>query len=190
MSDDDVITIGLKKKSYNQTKKWAKSEPSLQDKISENIDNIKKALKEYEPIPITDYKNIPTGTFIRYLHFDKKKNSPLIRLGGYMIKNCYPDYWVLKCGGAKGKKKVMTWSVPLQKTEKQSRANIYFKKKGTTREDRIKYGAEIYDSIQSGKYTLIETKKLEELLGHKIEKKTHTESNLPPPTRFKVNFQE
>lgn len=143
---------------------WSKDGPSVQDRLNENPELISERLLDFERIPQEKYKDIETGTFIRYLSYRNASTEPKLRLGGYLIKNGYPDYWVLKSGG-RGRR-ATTWSVPLKgNPQKGIPANEYFMRRGIlhTRDERMRYGAEVYDALKSGRYMLIETDRLEGL---------------------------
>lgn len=148
--------------------KWKKTEPSKQDLINAEPDMMKQKLLEFERISAAKYAEIDIGTFIRYIRYDKD-SVPQLRLGGYLIKNSAPDYWVLKSGG-RGRRPV-TWSVPLRGSSSPVNpaipANEYYMKRGVfnSRDERTRYGVEVYEALESGKMMLIETGKLEALTG-------------------------
>jgi hypothetical protein len=147
---------------------WKKTRPSKQDEINAHPEQIKEKLFDFERVPEEKYETVEEGTFIRYIRYDKN-NRPQLRLGGYMIKNGYPDYWVLKAG-SRGRRPI-TWSVPLKgDPEKGIPANEYYTKKGLlhNREDRTRYALEVYDALKSGRYMLIPTQTLETLTGEMV----------------------
>jgi hypothetical protein len=170
--DDDVITIMRKKP--NQIEEgtvsrdgFVKTCASKQDDINSDPTQIQTLLADYEQILPNEYNKMENGTFIRYIKYDSK-SKPQIRLGGFLIKNGAPDYWVLKAG-SKGRRAI-TWSVPLTKTQGATQPNVYYRKKGVLhgKEDKIRYGADVYECLESGRYTLIQTDVLENIVGHTV----------------------
>jgi len=169
--DNKVITIRPRNnRRNNQSSRqdkayggWVKTKPSKQDQL--NPEQIKEKLFDYERISSDKYESMDTGTFIRYIRYDKN-NRPRLRLGGYLIKNAAPDYWILKAG-SKGRRPI-TWSVPLKgNTEKGIPANEYYVKKGilNNKDERMRYGLEVYEALKSGRYMLVPTDTLEMLTG-------------------------
>lgn len=177
------------KRNREEAKDYCKTEPSMQDIISKDPNLVKDKLKGYERIPVAQYAELEAGTFIRYVMFDQKGN-PKIRLGGYIIKNGAPDYWVLR-SGAKGKSAV-TWSVPLKCNLKQSsKANVYFRKAGlASRGEKEQAGLELYEAVKSGRYQLIDTSKLPkpERPRRFVQLEGAQEQSHSPKIKTKVNF--
>ena len=180
--DDDVITIMRKKP--NQIEEGAVSRDgfvktcaSKQDDINSDPNQIQTLLADYEQILPSEYSKMENGTFIRYMKYDNK-SKPQIRLGGYLIKNGAPAYWVLKAG-SKGRRAI-TWSVPLTKPQGATLPNVYYRKKGVLhgKEDKIRYGADVYECLESGRYTLIQTDVLENIVGHTVPGK-----KIPQPAK-------
>jgi hypothetical protein len=172
--DDDqkIITIGFNKlnsrggsrgssraKGLRPIDEYQKTHPSLQDRISENVELFESKIENFDPIADKDYADISVGTFIRYITFDKHQ-QPKLRLGGYLVNNKAPQYWVLR-SGSRGKKHI-TWSVNLQAKP----ANIFFKRKGvpTKSEEQI-HAREAYEALSSGKYHLVPRETLQQLMG-------------------------
>ena len=180
MDDDDdrkVITVRTRggrnaSRSHNNSdtneyQGWTKNEPSKQDKINQMSSKITEALENFERILPENYDKVEPGTFIRYIKYDEKSGKPQIRLGGYLIKNKAPTYWVLK---TKTKPRPITWSVQL-KNLKGTRPNEYFQKKGLLpRDEKTRYALEVFDGLDSGQYKLIKTNMLETLVGEKLSK--------------------
>lgn len=177
--DDDqkIITIGLNKlnsrgnggrgaKGLRPIDEYQKTHPSLQDRISENVELFESKIENFDPIGDKDYADISVGTFIRYITFDKHR-QPKLRLGGYLVNNKAPQYWVLR-SGSRGKKHI-TWSVNLQAKP----ANIFFKRKGvpTKSEEQI-HAREAYEALSSGKYHLVPRETLQQLMGTRGTKGT------------------
>ena len=145
---------------------WVKTAESKQDRISANPEQVREKLTDFVLISVEEYPLVDTGTFIRYIRYSEK-NEPKLRLGGYLIKNGAPEFWVLKSGG-KGRKPV-TWSVPLKGTAERT-ASEYYCKKGIihSKDERTRYGGEVYEALKSGRYMLVETDTLEGLLGQAL----------------------
>lgn len=173
-TDDDhkIITIGLKKlmnhsnggtgrntRGLRPVDEYRKTHPSLQDRISEDVQLFESKIQNFDPIADKDYADISTGTFIRYVTYDKHQH-PKLRLGGFLVNNCAPQYWVLR-SGSRGKKHI-TWSVNLQAKP----ANIFFKRKGVpTKTEEEVHAREAYEALSSGKYHLIPRETLQQLMG-------------------------
>lgn len=211
MEDDssaEVITLRIGAKTGRKPARkrrsvkdgWVKTLPSKQDIISRDKDAIEDKLKDWERIPESEYADIDTGTFIRYLKHDPKTGKEMIRLGGYLIKNGAPDYWVLK-SGKKGSRPI-TWSVPLKRHPRYPKVkpNKYFRKKGIIhhKEARFMYGAEVYHELMKGSCQLLPAKEKEQFEEFKRQqaqaqalKETgegEDEEANEPSVRYKVNF--
>lgn len=145
--------------------RYVKEGPSLQDKISANPSLMDAKLADYELILPEEYPKMENGTYIRYVKTERNGKRKLC-LGGVLIKNNYPDYWVLK---SKGGRRSVTWSVQLKPT-RGCPANEYYRRKGVlyAKEDKIKYGAQVFDQVTSGKYCLVRTDYLANIAGHSI----------------------
>jgi hypothetical protein len=182
MSDDDeVITIRYKKSAPPQNNEkltkaqngdgFVKTHASKQDDISSDPQQIKDFLSDFEQIKNEEYAKVEIGTFIRYIRYDPKTKKPQIRLGGYLIKNATPKYWVLK-SGSKGKKAV-SWSVPLITAKQGYIPNVYYRKKGLLpKDDKLLYGAEVYESLESGRFKLVSVEEIEKMTGQPVPGKT------------------
>ena len=183
MEDDEIITINARAKGPRRPRgstgpkqsrqtngdddtDWVKTEKSKQDEINSDPELVQQKLEDFEQILPEEYVKMQTGTFIRYLTFDDQQ-KPQLRLGGYLIKNAAPEYWVLKCGG-KGKRQV-TWSVPLQPRPDRP-SNVYYRRKGVLhcKEDKIRYGAEMYECVASGRKILVDPNEIEKMSGAKV----------------------
>lgn len=183
MEDDEIITINARAKGPRRPRgstgpkqsrqtngdddtDWVKTEKSKQDEINSDPELVQQKLEDFEQILPEEYVKMQTGTFIRYLTFDDQQ-KPQLRLGGYLIKNAAPEYWVLKCGG-KGKRQV-TWSVPLQPRPDRP-SNVYYRRKGVLhcKEDKIRYGAEMYECVASGRKILVDPNEIEKMSGQKF----------------------
>ena len=204
--DDDqkIITIGLKKLMNNGYRtagglrpvdEYRKTHPSLQDRISEDVQLFESKIQNFDPIGDKDYADISVGTFIRYVTYDKHQ-QPKLRLGGFLVNNHAPQYWVLR-SGSRGKKHI-TWSVNLQAKP----ANIFFKRKGvpTKTEEEI-HAREAYEALSSGKYHLVPRETLHLLMGggtgetgtgkfNLLESDDGYEEEEPIKPKVKVNFTE
>lgn len=152
------------RRDREEVKKYRKAAPSKQDIISRDPEQVDAKLANFERISEDQYADVETGTFIRYKKFSANGKTAQIRLGGYVIKNSAPDYWVLR-SGSKGKQ--VTWSVPLKCVPSQScKPNVYYKKAGLpSKSERERNGAEALEALQSGRYRLIEVEKLNALTG-------------------------
>lgn len=169
---------------------WVKTAPSKQDQINARPDEIQEKLLNFERIPPEKYKDIEPGTFIRYVRYDRD-NMPKLRLGGCMIRNGYPDYWVLKAGG-RGRRPI-TWSVPLKgNPEKGIPSNEYYMKRGIlhSRDDRTRYGLEVYEALKSGRYMLIESDRLQALTGELLPGKAEPRQRRPQQGRSRFVLEE
>ena len=81
---------------------YVRPSETTQERISSNIDLMYKKLKSYIPVPIENYKDIPTGINIKYISEQGK-----YREGGTLVVNSAPDYFVLVNG-------FVSWSVNLK----------------------------------------------------------------------------
>ena len=100
---------------------YKKTGATIQDLISEDVNEIKARLQGYIQIHEDNYKDIDIGIWIRYISDDGK-----YRTGGILVHNKAPDYFVLK-----NPNNEITWSVNLRK-------NIIFMKDiGAKREQMI-----------------------------------------------------
>jgi hypothetical protein len=177
MSDDDdefkIISIGLNKlfnrgggsgyargpKGLKPVDEFQKTHPSLQDKISNDVKLFHAKIDNFEAIAEKDYADISLGTFIRYVTYDKD-GHPKLRLGGFLVNNKAPQYWVLR-SGSRGKKHI-TWSVNLQATPR----NLMLKRKGVpTKSEEDVHAREALEALSSGKYHLVPRSLLQELTG-------------------------
>lgn len=161
MSDEEdnnqrIITIRAKPKPSKPIPKkdWCKTEASMQDRISMDKFLINDKLKNFDVISALQYSDIDIGTFIRYVTFDRYGNRKL-RLGGFLICNNAPDYWVLR-SGAKGKHSV-TWSVNLKCDPKKAPLpNVYYKKKGMPlKSEKQQFKEEAFQAITTGGFRLV-----------------------------------
>lgn len=174
-AEEDVIQVSVRRHHTEDTKqmrntrneKWVKTKPSKQDRISADPVLVRHELRDYQLISPQEYTRITPGTYIRYIRYDQH-NKPKLRLGGYLIKNGSPDYWVLRSG--RGKRRV-SWSVPLKGDSLRGRlANQYYRKKGVFPDEKVKYGTEVFEALASGRFMLIPTEVLEELTGDTLLK--------------------
>jgi hypothetical protein len=161
-SNDSVKTIRISPEKKRKTPKkdknkekiknwkpddgWVKQGKSRQDKISEDSKEFLKRFEGYSEIKHEEYSLIPEGTWIRYMKYEPgTKFGFKYRSGGLLARNSYPDYWVLKPLGGRGK----NWSVPLKSK------NRYFKK-DRKEEKKIKDKKDkLYHAINDGKYVLL-----------------------------------
>ena len=184
---DEEVETGSEPAGY---KGWVKTKPSKQDEINAHPEQIKQKLLQFERVPPEKYETVDTGTYIRYVRYDADQ-VPKLRLGGYLIKNGYPDYWILKAG-SRGRRPI-TWSVPLKgNIEKGIPSNEYYTKRGIlhNREDRTRYGLEVYDALKSGRYMLVETKTLEGLTGQLLPGRKSPTRRSTARSRFELEDAE
>lgn len=162
-SENEIITLKSK-----VNKAWVKNGRSKQDYINDNPEEIQKQLENFEQILPEEYPKMENGTFIRYITY-AKDNRPQLRLGGFLIKNGAPDYWVLKTG-KNNTKRYVSWSVPLTTPPGNKRPNVYYRRKGVlySKEEKIRFGASVFEALESGRYTMVETGKFEGILGHEL----------------------
>jgi hypothetical protein len=128
--------------------------------ISNDREMMISKLHNFERIDEKAYSDIDTGTYIRYITFDKptdprRPGAMKLRLGGVLVVNRAPDYWVLR-SGSKGKSHI-TWSVPLKCDPKKSpQPNVYFKRKGMPlKSEKQQHSGEALTILTSGKYKLV-----------------------------------
>lgn len=164
-NQDDVIVVSTsriagKRKPNKDT--YTKTGPSAQDIISANSTLFAKKLENFDLIPEEHYSDIDLGTFIRYIIFDED-GVPKIRLGGFLVVNNAPDYFVLRSAGLKR----LTWSVNLKSTHPLRKANKLYMKKGTRRISQKPGDAivaeKLLQAVLSGRYKLVETSLLSEM---------------------------
>ena len=106
---------------------------TLQDKISEDTDEMYDLLKNHIKIHAKDHKYIPIGVKVKYINGQGK-----FRHGGIVIVNSAPDYIVLK-----NIKKCLTWSVNLQ-------TNIIFMEDRRQKEKEIIEKDKLYRLFKEG----------------------------------------
>ena len=121
-----------------EDKKYKKEKITKQDKISNNLEQIKKKLDGYEEIPDESLILIPTGIWIKYISDENK-----YRHGGMLIKNSYPQYFVLKNPTLN-----KTWCVDLKKNTIYVNSSVIEKEDDVTESDSesdTESNSEIYD---------------------------------------------
>jgi hypothetical protein len=196
---DRVITISLREPRKKRTKKvQAKYQqpegPTTQDRLSANPLLMQDKLRHFEKIEPTQYVDVQPGTFIRYLvHKEirspdgKERVNTKIRMGGYILVNSFPDYWVLQAKG--NSKKSVTWSVPL-KARSGNLPNEYFRRKGLLiKTDKMRYAEAAFDSIIRKEVKLVDPKELTRL--RRIAGEIDSDDDEPPPkTRAVVFYKE
>ena len=89
----------------NDDKQYQRPEFTEQDLISSDNQLIKEKLKDYIQVDPKFNKDIPCGTWIKYV-----THNGLYRTGGVLVKNGSPDYLVLR-----NNYKKLSWSVDLKK---------------------------------------------------------------------------
>jgi len=102
---------------------YVKESFTIQDQISNDIDEMKLRLKGFIQIHEENYKDIDIGIWIRYIS-DKGK----YRTGGILVHNKAPEYFILK-----NPNNDITWSVNL----KNNKNVIFMKDIGAKREQMI-----------------------------------------------------
>lgn len=168
MSDDDddrVIAVrSTATGGKREAKPWTKHVPSKQDKINRDPSQIQENLVGFEQIAPAEYATVAPGTFIRYVSC-LANNKQQLRLGGVLVRNSAPEYWVLKSG--RNKTKSVTWSVALKPTAKNPALNIFYRKKGMMCKDDNKQqlGAELFSLLESRKFFLVSAEKLQSMTG-------------------------
>ena len=108
------MKIGDKNNTYE------KNGATIQDLISEDVNEIKIRLQGYIQIHDDNYKDIDIGIWIRYI-----SDAGKYRTGGILVHNKAPDYFVLK-----NPNNEITWSVNLKK-------NIIFMKDIGAKRDQM-----------------------------------------------------
>lgn len=172
---DRVITINLRdgpkrttKKKKKKAEEYQREGPTTQDRLSANPLLMQDKLRHFEKIEPSQYADVEPGTFIRYLVHKairspngKARHNTKIRMGGYVIVNSYPDYWVLQSKGSTGKS--VTWSVPL-KARAGLIPNDYFRRKGVLiKSEKMRRAEAAYDSIMRREVDLVEPQVLTRL---------------------------
>lgn len=145
-------------KNWKMHDGWIKQGKSRQDQISEDPKEFAKKFEGYVEIQPEEYPLMPEGTWIRYMrHAPEVKYGYQYRSGGILVRNCYPDYWVLKPAVGRGK----NWSVPLKLK------NRYFRKdRGELK--RVKERKEkLWNAVDTGKYMLLSVDEYKKLTGKK-----------------------
>jgi hypothetical protein len=139
------------KKQFNG---WVKTEPSRQDEISEDAKEFGKRFEGYIEIKPEEYATIQPDTWIRYMkHNPDSKYGYDYRSGGKVVKNKFPDYWILKPTFGNGK----NWFVQLQSK------NRYFRKVPIDYKSVNKRNANLYDAVQTGTYMLMTKQEYEDI---------------------------
>jgi hypothetical protein len=118
--------------------------------IYNDIEKEKKLLKDYEFIDEDDYKKVKEGNHICYYTPDGN-----FRKGGILIKNYYPELFILKAYHSD-----FVWSININNPY-----CIYTKPSDNTEELKdIKEALLIYDKIKSGEMILMRKKDYDKLL--------------------------
>lgn len=139
----------------NANGEWIKTEPTKQDEISANVEEFKKRFEGYVEITPDLYATIQPDNLIRYMKYNP--NSRLgydYRSGGIVVKNKYPDYWILKPSFGHGGK---SWCVPLQSR------NRYFRKDPKAIKSTHVQKQNLYQAVKDGKMVLMSREEFDEI---------------------------
>lgn len=145
-----------------------------QDEISSDPEQVKARFVDFTRIDKEEYKFIKPGTYIRYMKALPNGKYQYC-VGGYLQLNKFPDYWKLTNTIYGNRNR--TWSVQLKSD------NIYYKRNVEEQlpEQMVN---EMYKNIKTGKYRLIKTTDLEQLLKSVSE---NEKRNLSMTTHFNKN---
>lgn len=120
---------------------YKKTQRTRQDIISLDKDEIRRKFEGFIRIQEDEYPMIQPNTYIRYL-----KDGKLYRVGGTLVLNKWPKYWLLKSTDGKNIK----WSVPLEETK-----NIYFRKDMEEMAKLKSKKDKLYEAVMEGRFKLI-----------------------------------
>jgi hypothetical protein len=118
---------------------YVKPPITKQDIISNNPDLIKERLEGYIQIDPSNYEDIDTGLWVKYITEDGKYRS-----GGILKYNKSPDYFVLQ-----SPHKNVTWCASLSK-------NIFFIKNVSNYREKMIEKNNLYKLYQAGLVKILE----------------------------------
>ena len=136
-----------RQKNWKAADGWVKQGMSRQDQISHNREEFVKRFEGYVEIKPEEYSDIQPNTPIRYMKHNP--NAPFqydYRSGGVLVRNGYPDYWVLKPYDGRGK----NWSVPLKGQNK------YFRKDDNEIKRAQARNAKLYEKVEAGEIMIMD----------------------------------
>ena len=119
---------------------YKKTNNTIQDSISSDINEIKKRLVGYIQIHPENFIDIDIGIWIKYITHEGKYRS-----GGVLIVNKAPAYFILK-----NPTKNITWSVNLDNS------TIFMKDIGIKRDEMIEKN-NLYRLYQAGHIKILDT---------------------------------
>lgn len=153
-----------RKKNWQPADGWVKQGKSRQDQISQDEHEFTKRFEGYVEIKPQEYSDIQPGTAIRYMKHNPSAPFQFdYRAGGLLVRNGYPDYWVLKPYDGRGK----NWSVPLKGQSRYFRKDSGRKDSGRKdsalkdsddgEQQRVKArNAKLYEKVEAGELLIID----------------------------------
>ena len=127
---------------------YVRPKETIQDKISNNPEELNKKMEGYIQIYPENYKDIECGIWVKYLTEDKKYRS-----GGLLKLNRAPEYFVLKNSFNN-----ISWTVNLDK-------NIIFIKGTSSKLEKMVIKNNLYKLYMAGLISINDNDAAEELLG-------------------------
>ena len=131
---------------------YVRPKETIQDKISNNPEELNKKMEGYIQIYPENYKDIECGVWVKYITEDKKYRS-----GGILKMNRAPDYFVLKNSFNN-----ISWTVNLDK-------NIIFIKGTSNKLEKMVIKNNLYKLYMAGLISINDNDAAEELLGEDEE---------------------
>ena len=126
---------------------YVRPKETIQDKISNNPEELNKKMEGYIQIYPENYKDIECGIWVKYITEDKKYRS-----GGLLKLNRAPDYFVLKNSFNN-----LSWTVNLEK-------NKIFIKGTSSKLEKMVIKNNLYKLYMSGLISIKDNDAAEELL--------------------------
>ena len=127
---------------------YVRPKETIQDKISNNPEELNKKMEGYIQIYPENYKDIECGIWVKYITEDKKYRS-----GGLLKLNRAPDYFVLKNSFNN-----LSWTVNLEK-------NKFFIKGTSSKLEKMVIKNNLYKLYMAGLISIKDNDAAEELLG-------------------------
>ena len=126
---------------------YVRPKETIQDKISNNPEELNKKMEGYIQIYPENYKDIECGIWVKYITEDKKYRS-----GGLLKLNRAPDYFVLKNSFNN-----LSWTVNLEK-------NKIFIKGTSSKLEKMVIKNNLYKLYMAGLISIKDNDAAEELL--------------------------
>jgi len=145
-NNSHTTTKNVPKKKPAGYNGWVKTEPSKQDEISTDAKEFGKRFEGYIEIKPEEYATIQPDTWIRYMkHNPNSKYGFDYRSGGKVVKNKFPEFWILKPTYGNGK----SWCVPLKGENRYFRRNMDEVKNIYSQKQRL------YNAVKDGDLMLM-----------------------------------